>query len=114
MVGNKSNSAGSNLNDNISLEFFGDTRISGLLGGLVALSGELLVLKAHVKRLEAALEGKGIIVANDIQAAGDTQEMSDWMAQEANVQMTAVLRPMIKPDEIRDIRKLMLDALKDV
>src|SRR5581483_9009034 len=93
----------------IDLDFFQDSRISGLLGAVVALSGELLVLKAEVKRLTAALEASGALDAQRLEAAGDTAELRRWIAREAEEQARAVLRSLIVPDAVRDVRSLMPD-----
>jgi hypothetical protein len=91
----------------IDLDFFGDARLSGLLGAVVALSGEVLVLKAEVKRLSAALESAGAITPAQLDAAASTPELRRWMAAEAEAQTKAVLGPMLQPDAVADVRHLM-------
>jgi hypothetical protein len=91
----------------IDLDFFHDRRIAGLLGAVVALSGELLVLKAQVRRLTAALEAGGTIDDVKLAQAGDSAALQAWIAQEAEAQARAVLRPILVPDEAADVRHLM-------
>ena len=91
----------------IDLDFFQDRRISGLLGALVALSGEVMVLKGEVRRLTVALEAKGAVDAAAIEEAGHSPAVTTWTSKEAVEQMRAVLRPILHPDEAIDVRHLM-------
>lgn len=91
----------------IDLDFFKDRRISGLLGAVVALSGEVMVLKGEVKRLTAALEARGAVDAAAIEEAGHSPAVTAWTSREAVEQMRAVLRPIIHPDEAIDVRHLV-------
>jgi hypothetical protein len=91
----------------IDLDFLGDERISGLLGAVVALSGEVLVLKAEVKRLTAALQAAGVVSPEQLEAAGAAPELRGWIAREGEAQARAVLAPVLQPDAVADVRHLM-------
>lgn len=91
----------------IELDFFQDPKFAGLLGAVVALSGELLVLKAEVKRLRSALETDGTIDLHRLEQAGESPEVRRWIAREAEDQARAVLGPLLTPDAVRDVRHLM-------
>lgn len=91
----------------IELDFFQDKRISGLLGAVVALSGEVMVLKAEVKRLTVALQAAGTVDAAALDRAGRSPEVTSWSGKEAVEQTRAVLRPILHPDEALDTRHLM-------
>jgi hypothetical protein len=91
----------------IDLDFFQDARIAGLLGAVVALSGELLVLKAEVRRLRATLEADRVLDPQQLERVGDRPDVQAWIAHEAQAQARAVLAPILTPDAVRDVRGLM-------
>ncbi|MEJ0068731.1 MAG: hypothetical protein WDO24_08405 [Pseudomonadota bacterium] len=92
----------------IELDFFQDPKFAGLLGAVVALSGELLVLKAEVKRLRSALETDGTIDLHRLEQAGESPEVRRWIAREAEDQ--AARRAGPAPDARRRARCSTSDA----
>ena len=78
-----------------------------LMGVLMALAGEVYVLKAEVKRLRIALQQRGGLDESDIDRAGGSEAMKQWMAREEGDFARALLRPFTHPDEAPDVSERM-------
>jgi hypothetical protein len=80
-----------------------------LLGVVMALAGEVFVLKAEVARLTAVLEARGVIDDAALDTAEDSPAYRDWMATEQAAFGRALLRPFTHPDEAPNVTRF-LDA----
>ncbi len=80
-----------------------------LLGMIVALAGEVFVLKAEVARLTAALKARGGLDDGALDRAADSPGLRAWMATEESAFGRALLRPFTHPDEAPDVSRF-LDA----
>lgn len=82
----------------------GDTMDSArLLGMIVALAGEVFVLKSEVARLKLALAERDTVDDAVLARAAASPAMRDWMAREESAFGHALLRPFTHPDEAPDI-----------
>ena len=79
-------------------EFFSHPDTARLLGMVVALGGEVFVLKAEVERLTRALEKSGAIAAGALAEAGQSKDMAAWIAREERVFGESLLRPFVQTD----------------
>ena len=79
-------------------EFFGQPDTARLMGMIVALGGEVFVLKAQVERLTRALEKAGALKEAELAEAGQSKEMAAWIATEEKAFGEALLRPFVQPD----------------
>ncbi|MFM9888188.1 MAG: hypothetical protein ACKVQT_34620 [Burkholderiales bacterium] len=80
-----------------------------LLGMLVALAGEVFVLKAEVARLTAALKAEGHVDGGALERAAASPELRQWMASEETAFGRALFRSFTHPDEAPDVSRY-LDA----
>ena len=80
-----------------------------LLGVVMALAGEVFVLKAEVARLTAALQERGGIDEDALDRAESSPAFREWMAAEQAAFGRALLRPFTHPDEAPNVSRL-LDA----
>jgi hypothetical protein len=83
---------------------------SRLLGMVFALSAEVFVLKAQVQEMKVALSTAGGIDAAALSAAGASEEVALWMAEEGNKFSAAVLRPFAHPEETVDATAFMREV----
>ena len=79
-------------------EFFGHPDTARLMGMIVALGGEVFVLKAQVERLTRALEKAGAVGESALAEAGQSADMAAWIAREEKAFGEALLRPFVNPD----------------
>ncbi len=78
-----------------------------LMGVVMALASEVYVLKAEVTRLRLALQQRGSLDPVDLDAAGTSDAMKQWMAREEGDFARALLRPFTHPDESPDVSARM-------
>ena len=78
-----------------------------LLGMIVALAGEVFVLKAELGRLRIALEEAGTIDGAALDSAGESREMQQFLRAEEEAFAATVLRPFAHPDDIPDASRFM-------
>ena len=91
----------------ISLNGFIDSTDARMFGVIMALAGEVYVLKAEVQRLTEAL-GQGDLVDNEaLEAAGESEAMEAWLATEQKNFTAEILRPWLEPDAVSDVRHFM-------
>jgi hypothetical protein len=76
-----------------------------LLGVVMALAGEVFVLKADVARLTAALKEQGGIDDAMLERAENSPAFREWMATEQAAYGRALLRPFTHPDEAPDVTR---------
>ncbi len=79
-------------------EFFNHPDTARLMGMIVALGGEVFVLKAQVERLTQALMKSGAVAENALAEAGQSKDMAVWIAREEKTFGEALLRPFVNPD----------------
>ena len=88
---------------------FNDATTSRLLVTIVALGGEVFVLKAQVERLTRALQAAGVVDAAALARAGEDKAMSAWIASEERQFGEALLRPFLQPDQVKNVAAMMRD-----
>lgn len=78
-----------------------------LMGVILALAGEVYVLKAEVQRLRVALELRELIDDKALDEAARSPEMERWQAREEREFAPALLRAFTEPDEAPDVSAAM-------
>lgn len=78
-----------------------------LLGVVMALAGEVFLLKAEVTRLRSALVAGGATSEGQLAAAAQGEAWKAWMQQEENAFTASVLRPFLQPDLVPDVSHLL-------
>jgi hypothetical protein len=91
----------------ISLNGFTDPKDARMFGVVMALAGEVYVLKAEVQRLTDALGQGGLVDNETLESAGQSEAMAAWLTAEQKNFTTAILQPWLEPDEVADVRHLM-------
>ena len=91
----------------VTLNGFEDPHVARIFGVMMALAGEVYVLKAEVERLKTALAEKAVVDHDDLQQAGDSQPMQAWLAQEQGAFTADLLRPWLEPDAALDATSYM-------
>jgi hypothetical protein len=75
-----------------------DPESARLMGMIVALAGEVFVLKAQVERLTRALEASGAVDAQKLAAAAAQDGMTKWLAAEEAAFSRGLTAPYLDPD----------------
>jgi len=75
-----------------------DPESARLMGMIMALAGEVFVLKAQVERLTRALEKGGAVDAARLAAAAKEEGMQQWMAKEESAFARGLTAPYLEPD----------------
>jgi len=75
-----------------------DPEAARLLGMIVALAGEVFVLKAQVERLTRALQAAGSVDAKRLAAAAADEGMVNWLAAEEAAFSRGLTAPYLEPD----------------
>lgn len=75
-----------------------DPESARLMGMIVALAGEVFVLKAQVERLTRALESGGAVDAKRLAAAAADEGMAKWLAEEEAAFSRSLTAPYLEPD----------------
>jgi hypothetical protein len=75
-----------------------DPEAARLMGMVMALAGEVFVLKAQVERLTRALEKGGAVDAAALAAAARDEGMQKWMAKEESAFARNLTAPYLEPD----------------
>ena len=81
-----------------------------LMGMIMALGGEVFVLKAQVERMALALRKAEGVGEAAIEAAGASPEFQAWMPREEKAFGRALLRPFTHPDVAGDVSALLSGA----
>ena len=75
-----------------------DPEAARLMGMIVALAGEVFVLKAQVERLTRALEAGGSVDAARLAAAAGQEGMAKWLEAEEAAFSRSLTAPYLEPD----------------
>ena len=78
-----------------------------LLGMIVALAGEVFVLKAEIDRMKIALNDAGVLDEATLEHAGASKEMQQILRSEEEAFASTVLRPFAHPDDTPDVSRFM-------
>lgn len=78
-----------------------------LLSMLMALAGEVFVLKGEVQRLKVALAEFGPVGPSELDTAAHSAEMNSWLAKEEREFGESLLRAFNSPDEAPDVSAAM-------
>lgn len=89
------------------LDYPGDANASRQLGMMVALAGEVFVLKAQIERLTRALETAGVMDAVRLGEAGQSEAMQRWLSAEEKEFGRVLLKPFVEPDVVANATNLM-------
>ena len=76
-----------------------DPESARLMGMIVALAGEVFVLKAQVERLTRALEAGGAVDAGRLAAAAAAEGMKKWLEAEETAFARGLTAPYLEPDQ---------------
>ena len=80
-----------------------------LMGMIVALAGEVFVLKAEIERIKIALRTASVLAESDLENAGASNEMQQILRAEEEAFASTVLRPFAHPDDIPDVSRFMTE-----
>ena len=75
-----------------------DPESARLMGMIVALAGEVFVLKAQLERLTSALEADGAVDAKRLAAAAAAEGMTKWLEAEEAAFSRSLTAPYLNPD----------------
>jgi hypothetical protein len=75
-----------------------DPEAARLMGMVMALAGEVFVLKAQVERLTRALEAGGAVDAQRLAAAAADEGMKKWLEAEEAAFSRGLTAPYLEPD----------------
>ncbi|MEI7740333.1 MAG: hypothetical protein WCJ99_16520 [Betaproteobacteria bacterium] len=75
-----------------------DPDLARLMGVIMALAGEVFVLKAQVQRLSMALRDQGIANDQVLEKVTLGQSWADWLSNEETQFSNALLKPYLQPD----------------
>ena len=75
-----------------------DPESARLMGMVMALAGEVFVLKAQVERLTRALEAGGAMDAQRLAAAAADEGMKKWLEAEEAAFSRGLTAPYLEPD----------------
>jgi hypothetical protein len=76
-----------------------DPESARLMGMIVALAGEVFVLKAQLERLSRALEAAGTVDAQRLAAAAAQESMAKWLEAEEAAFSRSLTAPYLEPDQ---------------
>jgi len=94
-----------------ALQFFEGADTERLLAMIVALGGEVFVLKAELQRLRLCLAAAGVADDAALAQTATSDAYRAWQAQEENAFGRNLLRPFVHPDDASDVRDLV-DGLR--
>jgi len=75
-----------------------DPESARLMGMIVALAGEVFVLKAQVERLTRALQAGGAVDAKSLAEAAAQEGMAKWLENEEAAFARSLTAPYLEPD----------------
>ena len=76
-----------------------DPESARLMGMIVALAGEVFVLKAQLERLMRALEAGGAVDSKRLAAAAAQEGMAKWLEEEEAAFSRSLTAPYLEPDQ---------------
>ena len=79
-------------------QYFEDPAITRLMGMMVALAGEVFVLKAKNERLERTLKKKKVLSDKSLKALDQDKDMQAWLLKEREEFAKYLLGPLLEPD----------------
>jgi hypothetical protein len=78
-----------------------------LMGVVMALAGEVFVLRAQVERLTRALHAVDAVGAKDLAAAGASEDMQKWLAADEAAFARTLTEPFLQGDRTLDATRWM-------
>ena len=81
-----------------------------LMGMVMALAGEVFVLRAQQERLTRALQARDVVGAQDLAAAGSSEDMQKWLAAEEAAFARAVSAPFLQGDRTVNATRWMRET----
>ena len=94
----------------VSLGTIEDADATRVMGMVMALAGEVFVLRAQVERLTRALHAKNAVGPQDLAAAGESADMQKWLAAEEAAFARAVTAPFLQGDRTIDATRWMRET----
>ena len=92
-------------------QYFDDPAVTRLMGTVVALAGEVFVLKALNARLTRALLASGALTDQQLAEVGDSAEMQRWLETEKDEFARALLGPVRDPDLARQYESQVFSGM---
>jgi hypothetical protein len=80
-------------------QYFNDPAVGRLMGSLLALTGELFVVKAELEVLKKALQSQGVVAENNLEEASSSEEVQEFLVRERTAYAEHVFGPIRTPDQ---------------
>lgn len=90
-----------------ALKFFAGADTERLLAMIVALGGEVFVLKAELQRLRMCLASAGLVDDAALATTAESPAYRAWQAGEENAFGRHLLRPFVHPDDASRVGDLV-------
>ena len=79
-------------------QYFKDPAVTRLMGMVVALAGEVFVLKAQNERLQRALKKKKVVSDRALKSIEQDKDLQKWLMKERDEFVKYLLGPILEPD----------------
>lgn len=79
-------------------QYFKDPAVTRLMGMMVALAGEVFVLKAQNERLQRALKKKKVVSDRSLKSIESDKDLQQWLMKEREEFAQYLLGPILEPD----------------
>jgi len=86
------------LMTNLRHQFFEDPATTRLMGMVVALAGEVFVLKAQNARLERTLKKKKVVSDKALKSVEEDKDFRQWLVRERDEFSKYLMTPLLEPD----------------
>ena len=80
-------------------QYFDDPAVGRLMGSLLALTGELFVVKAELEVVKKALKAQGALSEEDLEQASSSEEVQAYLVRERGAFAEHVFGPIRTPDQ---------------
>jgi hypothetical protein len=87
-----------------------DPESTRLMGVVMALAGEVFVLRAQVERLSRALQANGGVTDEALAAVGESEDMQKWLATEEAAFARGLTAPYLEGDRALNSTRWMREA----
>lgn len=94
-------------------QYFEDPAITRLMGMMVALAGEVFVLKAKNERLQRALKKKKVVGDGALKALDQDKDLQAWLVEEREEFAKYLLAPILEPDVAQMRREQLFGSKAD-
>ena len=94
-------------------QYFEDPAITRLMGMMVALAGEVFVLKAKNERLQRALKKNKVVSGRALKALDQDKDLQAWLLEEREEFAKNLLAPILEPDVAQMRREQLFGSKAD-